>query len=76
MTTKHGWHWSFGFLRRPELDMPGMYAYEAPDGDICYSDRPEHHKSAYFDEIGEGMIGLALFPRVAQTPNGRWTVRQ
>lgn len=31
-----GWHWTYGYLRRPELDEPVGYAYEDPEGDIVY----------------------------------------
>lgn len=33
---RHGWHWSFGWLRRPELDAHSMYCYETPDGDQIF----------------------------------------
>lgn len=72
---KHGWHWSFGWLRRPELDMPGMFAYEAPDGDICYSDRPEHSQEVYLEESAEGFLSLARFPARAVTPDRRTVFR-
>jgi hypothetical protein len=71
---RHGWHWSFGWLRRPEMDMPGMYAYEAPDGDICYSDRPEHARDVYLEESAEGFINLAKFPARAICKNRKWTI--
>ncbi|CAB4131217.1 hypothetical protein UFOVP122_64 [uncultured Caudovirales phage] len=37
---KHGWHWSFGWLRRPEYDEPDWYCYEEPDGDMWLSTLP------------------------------------
>ncbi len=30
----HGWYWSFGWLRRPELDQNSLYCYEEPDGQL------------------------------------------
>lgn len=36
-TISIGWHWQYGWLRRPELDEVKLgYAYEEPDGDIVY----------------------------------------
>ena len=31
-----GWHWTYGWLRRPECDEPFGYAYEEPDGDLVF----------------------------------------
>lgn len=33
-----GWHWTYGYLRRPEMDEIFGYAYEDPDGDMVYID--------------------------------------
>ena len=65
---KHGWHWSFGWLRRPELDQDNMYCYEEPDGDLVFSKRLEHKNQLYLDcrhdeEIGENYTCLAKLPR-------------
>lgn len=30
------WHWTFGWLRRPECDETYGYCYEEPDGDLVY----------------------------------------
>lgn len=65
---KHGWHWSFGWLRRPELDKDGMYCYEEPDGDLVFSKRHEHKDQMYLDcrkdEFdGEVYTCLARIPR-------------
>lgn len=46
---KHGWHWSFGWLRRPDLDQQGMYCYEEPDGDLVLSSHPAHQMGIYLD---------------------------
>jgi len=31
-----GWHWTYGWLRRPECDEFIGYAYEEPDGDLVF----------------------------------------
>ena len=42
-----GWHWEYGWLRRPELDEPGLgFAYEEPDGDIVYVNLKKAKKKA------------------------------
>ena len=30
------WHWTFGWLRRPDRDETYGYCYEEPDGDLIY----------------------------------------
>ncbi len=65
---KHGWHWSFGFLRRPELDQDEMHCYEHPNGDLIYSKRHEHKHQMYLDsrvdeDSGEEYSCLAPIPR-------------
>lgn len=35
-TISVGWHWTYGYLRRPELDEIFGYAYEDPEGDLVY----------------------------------------
>ena len=34
---RHGWYWSFGWLRRPEYDTEEMYCYEEPCGELWLS---------------------------------------
>lgn len=46
---KSGWHWSFGWLRRPDLDAPYGYCYEDGDGDLIYSGRADHRLVCYLD---------------------------
>jgi hypothetical protein len=63
-----GWHWSFGWLRRPELDDENGYCYEEPDGDLVYSGRPCHKRAMYLDvrlddSTGERYLCLARLPR-------------
>ena len=65
---RHGWHWSFGWLRRPELDQDGLYCYEQPDGDLILSGRPAHKIAIYLDcrmdeETGDEYACFAPIPR-------------
>jgi hypothetical protein len=68
---RHGWHWSFGILRRPEMDLTKpvvAYCYENPDGDLIYSQRKEHKYQMYMDsrvdeDTGEEYSCLAPIPR-------------
>lgn len=46
---KSGWHWQFGWLRRPGEDCEHGYCYEAPDGDMIFSGRPDHKKLLFLD---------------------------
>jgi hypothetical protein len=46
---KSGWHWSFAWLRRPELDEDFGYCYEDGDGDLIYSERADHQLVCYLD---------------------------
>jgi hypothetical protein len=46
---KHGWHWSFGWLRRPEHDQDEMFCYEQPDGDLILTPYPAHKIAIYLD---------------------------
>ena len=54
---KHGWHWEFGWLRRPELDQDEMYCYEEPDGDLILSPREAHKMALYIDCRQDGKTG-------------------
>lgn len=60
---KSGWHWSFGWLRRPEMDEEFGFCYEDGDGDLIYTTRPEHKLICYLDcyqdqESGEKYLTL------------------
>ena len=44
-----GWHYCFGWLRRPELDDENGYAYEEPDGDLIFTKRIGHSARVYLD---------------------------
>jgi len=65
---RHGWHWSFGWLRRPEYDQDGMSCYEEPDGDLVLSPRPSHKTAIYLDcrkdpETGELYTTISPIPK-------------
>jgi len=46
---KSGFHWTFGWMRRTDLDCEYGYAYEHPDGEIIWSGRKDHKTMAYLD---------------------------
>ncbi len=60
-----GWHWSFGWLRRPELDEDEIgYCYEDGDGTLYFTDRPAHKRALLLDcwETKDGERYLAFHP--------------
>jgi hypothetical protein len=44
-----GWHYNYGWLRRPELDNNGWYCYEDGDGDLYLTDYPNFKKRLKLD---------------------------
>jgi hypothetical protein len=59
-----GWHWSYGILRRIELDAPYGYCYEMPDGDQVFCKGHGRKHAAYFQcredaDTGEHYLCLA-----------------
>lgn len=52
-----GWHDSFGWLRRPELDIGGRHAYEAPDGEIIDSHDKAHKKRMHLTAYEDAATG-------------------
>jgi hypothetical protein len=44
-----GWHYSYGWLRRPELDDNVWYCYEDGDGDLYMTDNPYFKKRLKLD---------------------------
>lgn len=64
-----GWHWNFGFLRRPEMDNKDGYkgyCYEYPDGDMVYTQRRDHETICFFNEWLDAETGekyLTIDPR-------------
>lgn len=76
---RHGWHWSFGWLRRPELDQDNFFAYEMPDGDIVLTRREECKREMYIDgrldeNSGEVYPCISIYPRRAISKNRKWTL--
>lgn len=64
-----GWHNTFGWLRRPDLDDGLSFAYEHPDGDIIQSFDKAHqtrmHLTAFEDaKTKEKYISVSRFPYV------------
>ena len=57
-----GWHWTYGWLRRPECDEPFGYAYEEPDGDLVFIGDVKAKKRVMLqcceDQFGERYICL------------------
>jgi hypothetical protein len=47
-----GPHWTYGWLRRPELDTAvDGYCYEAPDGELVYSQQHDHEEVMTLFEV-------------------------
>ena len=60
-----GWHWTFGWLRRPELDEDEIgYCYEDGDGTLYFTAKRAHKKALLLDcwETEEGERYLAFHP--------------
>lgn len=62
-----GWHWQYGWLRRPELDDANGYCYEEPDGDRVYTPSLRHRKAmrltCWLDaETGEKYLAISHVP--------------
>jgi hypothetical protein len=76
MKDKHicsGWHYTFGWLRRPELDNDGYYCYEDGEGDQYYTDAPHHENGVYLDcwedaISGERYLAFSPVPKGLQMP--------
>jgi hypothetical protein len=54
---KSGFHWSFGWLRRTELDDENGYCYEECDGDLLYTSRPDHKTMCHLDCFRDSKTG-------------------
>ena len=52
-----GYHWTYGWLRRAEMDNEDGYCYEAPDGDLLYSRCPEHAEKMTLYELVDNETG-------------------
>lgn len=66
----HGWHYTFGWLRRPELDKAlDGFVYEDGDGDLIISKNGRHALAAYLDcwqdaITGEKYLCFSKLPRI------------
>jgi hypothetical protein len=57
MIVRCGFHHTFGWLRRPELDNRDGYCYEAPDGDLIYRAMFHHDKGMVLYELIDAETG-------------------
>ena len=59
-----GWHNTFGWLRRPELDDENGYCYEDGDGTLYFTSRRAHKTAVLLDcwETEQGERYLAFHP--------------
>ena len=62
-----GWHHTYGWLRRSEMDENGTYCYEEPDGDLVYSMDPRHKIRAHLNhwrdkKTGEHYLAFSKIP--------------
>lgn len=63
--TRSGWHWQFGWLRRPDMDDQHGYCYEEPDGDLVFFADKINRNMVYLDERIDHRTGdtyLCLHP--------------
>jgi len=64
-----GWHWQYGWLRRPELDDSAVrgFVYERADGDLVVSSQPRHEKAMLLnlweDDDGAMIFRASVVPR-------------
>lgn len=65
-----GWHWQYGWLRRPDLDDPEGgpgCVYEKPNGDLVVSREPRHKKAmllnVWEDDDGSRRFRPSIVPR-------------
>jgi hypothetical protein len=66
----HGWHHSYGWQRRAELDEAyDGFMYETPDGHLMRSVDPRHKEGMFLDkyiveDTGETIYQISKVPRV------------
>jgi len=63
----HGWHYTYGWLRRREEDRPYGFCYEDGDGDLVYTANPRHRDKCYLEcreDITTGERYLCLSSRI------------
>jgi len=63
-----GFHHTFGWLRRPELDNRDGYAYEAPDGDLIFSAMKWHEREMLLYELVDTDTGEHYLVDTVGTP--------
>ena len=63
-----GFHWTFGWLRRSELDNRDGYCYEAPDGDLIYSNIKWHEDKMLLYELVDADTGDHYLVDTVGTP--------
>jgi len=68
---KSGWHYTFGWLRRPELDDANGYCYEQPDGDLIFTDNILHSVRLYLDCLEDCVTG-ERYVAFTRLPARRW----
>lgn len=44
-----GWHYTYGWLRRPDEDHAYGFCYEDGDGDLIYTANPIHQKRVFLE---------------------------
>lgn len=60
----HGWHWSFGWLRRPDMDDYGDFSgfcYESPDGNLMYTRDRDHRLICFLEKWRDRQTGETYF---------------
>jgi hypothetical protein len=66
----HGWHDTYGWLRRDDLDESyDGFMYETPDGHLVRSVDARHQKGMYLDkyiveDTGENIFQISSIPKV------------
>jgi len=70
-----GWHHTYGWLRRPEMDCEYGYCYEEPDGDLVFTDDARHVRYAFLNcwrdkSTGECYLAFSKVP--TPPPRLRW----
>lgn len=75
-----GWHWSYGWLRRPEEDQPFGFCYEDGDGDLIYTPVPPHRQKVYLacridSKTGERYVCLHPAPKSLDAKKGCGTLK-
>lgn len=52
-----GWHYTYGWLRRPEMDGGNGYCYEEPDGNLVYSAHRQHKTMCRLEQYRRNFTG-------------------